>query len=217
MYVMRVHSLEKIKRLKQLRRGGHSIENLVKILSIPKSTVWHHIQSIKLQKKYILRLRANQGGSRLKKERDLIRAGSEASILISSKHRYLVSLLAMLYWAEGDNKNALSFTNTNAEMIRMFIWILEKCFHINKDRLLITIRYFTGMNRGKCLRHWSKVTKVPEKQINMYYNDGGKKGRTEFGICRIAVRKSGYLFKVIRSLINVIAKETNTRPDSLTG
>lgn len=206
---MHVHSLEKIEQLKQLRREGHSIEGLVKILSIPKSTVWHHIQGIKLRKKYILKLKANQGGSRLKKERDLIKAKDEARILIHGKHKYLISLLAMLYWAEGDNKNAFSFVNTNAEMISMFMGILEKCFHINKKQLLITVRYFTGMNRNKCLRHWSKITKVPKKQINMYYNDGGKRGRTEFGMCRIAVKKSGYLFKVVRSLIVGISKEIN--------
>lgn len=206
---MHVHSLDKIEQLKKLRREGHSIEELVKMLLIPKSTVWHHIHSIKLRKKYILKLKANQGGSKLKKERDLIRAKDEARILLDSTHKYLVSLLAMLYWAEGDNKNAFSFVNTNTEMISMFIRILEKCFNINKNQLLITVRYFTGMNRGKCLRHWSKVTKIPKKQINMYYNDGGNRGRSEFGMCRVAVRKSGYLFKIVRSLIVGISKNIN--------
>ena len=206
---MRVHSLEKIQQLKKLRKEGHSIEDLVKMLSIPKTTIWHHIQGIKLRKKYILKLRANQGGSRLKKERDLVRAKDEAKLLLNSGDRYLVSILAMLYWAEGDNKNAFSFTNTSSDMVSMFIKILEKCFNISNDQLNVTVRYFTGMNRNKCLRHWSEVTKVPKKQINMYYNDGGKRGRTEFGICRIGVKKSGYLFKVVRSLIVDISKENN--------
>lgn len=206
---MRVHSLEKIEQLKKLRREGHSIEELVKMLSMPKTTIWHHIQGIKLRKKYILRLKANQGGSRLKKERDIIKAKDEARTLLNSEHRYLVSLLAMLYWAEGNNKNDFSFTNTNADMIRMFIKILEKCFHVKKGQLKITVRYFTGMNRDECLRHWSKVTKIPKKQINMYYNDGGKRGRTEFGMCRIGIRKSGYLLKMVKSLIVDVSKEIN--------
>src|SRR3989344_297218 len=163
---MRVHSLEKIEQLKKLRREGQSIEDLVKILSIPKTTVWHHIQGIKLRKKYILKLKANQGGSRLKKERDLVKAKAEARVLLEGEHSHLVSLLAMLYWAEGDNKNAFSFTNTNADMIRMFISILKNCFHLSNDRLHITVRYFTGMDQDKCLRHWSQVTQIPKKQIN---------------------------------------------------
>ena len=206
---MRVHSLEKIKQLKRLRKGGHSIEDLVKILSIPKTTVWHHIQGIKLRKKYILKLKANQGGSRLKKERDLVKAKAEARVLLEGEHSHLVSLLAMLYWAEGDNKNAFSFTNTNADMIRMFISILKNCFHLNNGRLHITVRYFTGMDRSKCLRHWSQVTQIPKKQIKMYYNDGGTRGRTEFGMCRISIRKSSYLFKVVRSLIVAISNQIN--------
>lgn len=206
---MRIHSLKKIKRLKKLRMDGHSIEELVGILSMPKSTVWHHIQGIKLQKKYILKLKANQGGSRLKKERDLIRAKNEAKTLLNGRYKYLVNILAMLYWAEGDNKNAFSFTNTNADMISLFIGILKRSFHVDNGRLSVTIRYFTGMNRGKCLRHWSKITRVPKRQINIYYNDGGKRGRTEFGICRISVKKSGYLFKLVRALIVDISKEIN--------
>ena len=206
---MRVHSLEKIEQLKKLRKEGHSIEDLVKILSIPKTTIWHHIQGIKLRRKYILKLKANQGGSRLKMERDLIKAKGEAEALLNSRYRYLVSMLAMLYWAEGDNKNAFSFTNTNANMIRMFISILKNCFHLNTDRLHITVRYFTGMDRDKCLRHWSQVTQIPKKQIKMYYNDGGTRGRTEFGMCRISIRKSGYLFKVVRSLIVAISNQIN--------
>ena len=206
---MRVHSVEKIEQLKKLRKEGHSIEDLVRTLSMPKTTIWHHIHGIKLRKEHILKLKANQGGSRLRKERDLVTAENEARILLNSEYKYLASLLSMLYWAEGDNKNSLSFVNTNAEMIKMYIGILNKCFHVDRNRLLITVRYFTGMDRTKCLSHWSKVTRVPKKQINMYYNDGGKRGRTEFGMCRIAVRKSGYLFKVIRSLIVTISKEIN--------
>ena len=64
---MRVHSLEKIEQLKKLRKEGHSIEELVKMLSMPKTTIWHHVQGIKLRKKYILKLKANQNVCLFKK------------------------------------------------------------------------------------------------------------------------------------------------------
>lgn len=179
----------------------------MKELSLPKTTIWHHIHKIKLSSAQIKQLRANQGGSRIRKELALQKAEKEALVLLSSNNKYLISLLAMLYWAEGDNKNAFSFVNTNADMIKIFIYILSVCFSIEKDQLMVTVRYFTGMNRIKCLEYWSKVTEVPKNQIKMYYNDGGSRGRTEFGMCRIAVRKGGYLFKLVRSLIKNITKE----------
>ena len=65
---MRVHSAEKIKELKRLRRKGLSINELVAKLSIPKTTVWHHIHNIKLSPKHIARLKARQGGSAERKQ-----------------------------------------------------------------------------------------------------------------------------------------------------
>ena len=204
---MKRHSNQTIERLKFLRKRGYSIEHLMKELSLPKTTIWHHIHKIKLTDKQIKVLKSNQGGSRIKKELDLKKADEESIIILSSKHKYLVSLLAMLYWAEGDNKNAFSFVNTNANMIKIFIQILETCFGIKKERLIVTVRYFTGMNRYECLNYWAEITKVPKNQIKMYYNDGGTRGRSAFGMCRISVRKGGYLFKVVRSLIRNITKE----------
>ncbi len=179
----------------------------MKELSLPKTTIWHHIHKIKLSPVQINKLKSNQGGSRIKKEIALQKADEDSLLLLSSNHRYLVSLLAMLYWAEGDNKNAFSFVNTNADMIKILIRILNICFNVKKEHLMITIRYFTGMNRAKCLKHWSGVTQVPKNQIKMYYNDGGNRGRTEFGMCRISVRKGSYLFKTVRALIKNISKE----------
>ena len=176
--------------------------------SLPKTTIWHHIHAIKLSPKHINKLRLAGGeSSRLRKNQALERAEEESLKIIAGGDKYLISLLAMLYWAEGNNKSAFSFVNTDAKMIKLFIFILKKCFKIKKEQLLITVRYFTGMNRAKCLHHWSMVTKVSKKEINMYYNDGGKKGRREFGLCRVGVRKSGYLFKLVRATIKNIVEE----------
>ncbi|MDP3697866.1 MAG: hypothetical protein Q8R55_07745 [Candidatus Taylorbacteria bacterium] len=176
--------------------------------SLPKTTIWHHVHKIKLSSEQVLRLRSAGGRtSSARKQLALEKAGKEALKIINSDQKYHVSLLSMLYWAEGDNKNNFSFVNTNDDMIRLVIRVLDKCLGIKRSQLLITIRYFTGMNRGNCLEHWSKVTGVPKNQIRMYYNDGGSRGRKEFGMCRIGVKKSSYLFKLIRALISSLVDE----------
>ena|SRR3989344_1508366 len=202
---MRIHSDQTINRLKLFRQRGYSILELMSEFSLPKTTIWHHVHKIKLSPKTILKLRSAGGRtSNARKQRALEKATKEALVIIDSDLRYQVSLLAMLYWAEGDNKNNFSFVNTNADMIKLVIYILGECLGVKKDQLLITVRYFTGMNRSGCLEHWSRITGVPKNKIRMYYNDGGSRGRTEFGMCRIGVKKSSYLFKLIRALINKV-------------
>lgn len=205
---MRIHSDQTIDDLKSLRKQGYSIQELMGKFSLPKTTIWHHIHKIKLSPKIILRLRSAGGRtSSARKQQALERAEEEAVKIINSEHKYHVSLLAMLYWAEGDNKNDFSFVNTNADMIKLVIHILDKYLSIKKEQLLITVRYFTGMSKNGCLEHWSRVTGISKKNIRMYYNDGYNRGRTEFGMCRIGVRKSSYLFKLIGSLISGIVNE----------
>lgn len=206
---MQIHSNQTIDRLKVLRKKGYSIHELMRAFSLPKTTIWHHVHKIKLSPEKVLRLRSAGGRtSSARKQLAIKRAEKEAFKIVNSDLRYHVSLLSMLYWAEGDNKNNFSFVNTNDDMIKLVIQILDRCLSVKKDQLLITIRYFTGMNRDNCLNHWSKVTGVPKNQIRMYYNDGGSRGRKEFGMCRIAVKKSSYLFKLVRALINNIVNET---------
>lgn len=205
---MRIHSDATISNLKLLRRQGYSIHELMSKFSLPKTTVWHHVHKVKLSQKTIARLRSAGGRtSSARKKQALEKAEKEALKIINGDAKYDISLFAMLYWAEGNNKNDFSFVNTNADMIRLVVHILNKHLGVKRNQLLITVRYFTGMNRNKCLEHWSKVTGVPKNNIRMYYNDGYHRGRTEFGMCRIGVKKSSYLFKLVRSLINVLIKE----------
>ena len=205
---MRIHSDQIIDNLKLLRKRGYSIHELMARFSLPKTTIWHHVHKIKLTPEIILRLRSAGGRtSSARKKLALEKAEQEASQIINSDRKYYVSILAMLYWAEGDNKNNFSFVNTNASMIKLVIYILDKYLGVKRDRLLTTVRYFTCMNKNKCLEHWSQVTGVSKNHIRMYYNDGYHRGRTEFGMCRIGVKKSSYLFKLVRSLINGLVNE----------
>ncbi len=216
---MQRHPIEQISRLKYLRKRGLSINELVRELKMPKTTIWHHVHTIKVSGKYaqILESKKSTGGIN-RKRRALERAWEEAIAIASGPHKYFSSLLAMLYWAEG-NKNDFTFTNTDPEMIKNYISILGKCFLIDTERLSVIIRYFTGMDKRKCLEYWSSVTKISPEKINMYYNDGGKRGRSPYGICRITVKKGGYLFKVVQFLIKIISKEIqdNKGPDSSIG
>ena len=205
----RLYSLDTVKKLKKFRKQGNSIHDLMRTFSMPKTSVWHHIKDIDLSSEHIKILRSRGGmTSTTRRMNQLEKAESEAEELLKKQKKYYYALLAMLHWTEG-NKKDLTFTNTNPDMIKVYINLLNKCFGITKDRIHITVRYFTGMSKEECLKHWSKVTGVSKNKISMYYNDGYRRGKSPYGMCRLTIRKSGYLIKVVQALIKTVAAEIN--------
>lgn len=203
---MRIHSIEKIKELKRLRRRGFSINELVDRLSIPKTTVWHHIHTVRVLPKYAPLLKSKQGGSAKRKERNWEQARKYAQDLLRSPNRDFAIMLAMLYWGEG-SKRGCEFINSDGRIIISYLTILRKTLKIPENAIKPTMRIFSGMNRKECLSYWSRITKIPKDKFFIRFNDGGTKGRTRYGMCRITIRKGAGALKVIRSLIDQIFLE----------
>lgn len=197
------HSKKTISELIRLRRRGYSIPELMVRLNLPKTTIWHHVRNIVIPPKYELVWRSKIGGSKIRKNKALAKAELEARSILAGPNRYPASLLAMLYWAEGNKANP-SFTNTDPLMIAMFLRIAKRTFKISSPSINVIVRYFTGMNPDICRTHWAVATGIPKTNINMYYNDGGARGKSPFGICRINIRKGSYMLKVVQALIRNI-------------
>jgi len=200
---MRIHSIEKIKELKRLRRKGFSINELVTKMSIPKTTVWHHVHNIKVSPKYILTLKGKRGGSAKRKQRNLEEARRYAQKLLQSSTRELSIIVAMLYWGEGSKKRC-EFINSDGKIIETYLIVLRNVFNLQEEFIKPTIRIYSGMSRKQCLNYWSRITKIPEHKFIIRFNDGGTKGRTKYGMCRITVKKGGNILKLIQSLIDQV-------------
>ncbi len=194
------HPKEKIEKIIELRKRGYSIIQIMRELSLSKTTVWNHINKISLSKKYLDILKSNQGGSHKRRLARLERANKEAGKLLRGSLKYYSLILAMLYWAEG-NKKGFVFTNTDSRMVKMFVKILREVFCVGNDRIDVAVRYFTGMDKKKCIDHWSVVTGVDNIRVKTYYNDGGTKGKN-FGICRVTVLRGEYLQKVVWAIVD---------------
>lgn len=203
---MRKHSNEKIKEIKNLRREGYSINDIVAKTGVPKTTIWHHIHNIKLSPKHIALIKMKQGGSKIRSQNEWLKSREQAREVLSGGNKYPCALMAMLYWAEG-NKEAFAFTNTDGKMIKLCLIILKKYFKIKETDIKLTLRIFTNLNRNKCLRYWSEATELPKNKLIIYLNDGGTRGKAQYGICRLTVKKGGYLLKLMNSLINNITDE----------
>ncbi|MBU3918805.1 hypothetical protein KKC63_02780 [Patescibacteria group bacterium] len=203
---MRIHSIEKIEELKRLRRKGLSINELVVGLSIPKTTVWHYIRDVKVPPKYVAILRARQGGSAERKQKNLERARKRAQELLQGPNRDLSIVIAMLYWAEGSKKGC-RFINSDGRMIKSYLTILRNVFDIPEEFIKPTMRIYSGMDRKECLNYWSRITKISKHKFIIRFNDGGTRGRTRYGMCRIRIKKGGDISKLIDSLIEQVSQE----------
>lgn len=203
---MRVHKIEKIEKLKALRQKGYSINELARELGIPKTTVWHHIQKIEVLPEYKKLLKSKRGGSKKLKESRLVEAKKISDKLLIGKNRELVVIFAMLYWAEG-TKKAFQFINSDGRMINLYLYILRNVIGITDNQITPIMRIYTGMDKNLCLEYWSRVTRFSKSKFIIRINDGGASGRAKYGMCRIEVKKSGNLLKLVLSLINQICHE----------
>lgn len=198
------YPLENIEKLKKLRRRGFSIGELMTTFSMPKTTVWHHIQELKVHPKYIKILKSKQGGSINKSKAEWEKARKEATSLINSitsKEKVLIAV--SLYWAEGA-KGDFQLTNTDPQLIKAYVKCLKE-LGIDKNRLSANIRIYEDLDADKACRFWSKIIGIPKREIkyvNVLY--GKKKGKLPYGMCRLRVKKGGYHFKLLNCIKNII-------------
>lgn len=202
---MKKYSQKYINSLKQDRKNGASIHSLMIKYNMPKTSVWHHIKNIKLSKHHKSILRSNQGGSKIRKKEDLNKASVEARKLLKNVNILNVApvILASLYWGEG-NKRSFVFTNTDEKMLQLFLKILKRYWGIDNRRIQLLIRVTDKMNKGSCIEHWTKVTKIPVKNIKIDVNSKQNKSKTKYGICRVTIRKGSYGLKLTHAVINEI-------------
>lgn len=210
---MRVHSESKIEELKHLRRQGLSIGQLMIKMQMPKTTIWHHVHTIELSEESRKILRARQGSSE-RERKNWEEARKRAAALLAGPYRDAIVALAMLYWAEGNKKHGCNFINTDGTMIATYLLVLRKVLTIPEHAIKPTLRIFTGMDGPACLAHWSQITKIPKDRFRVYLNDGGSRGRSPFGMCRITVSREGNggkILKLIHSVIEIFSAELSER------
>ena len=119
---------------------------------------------------------------------------------LSKKEQTLKIAGVMLYWGEG-SKRVCELVNSDGKMIKCYLSILRNVFNIPEGHISPTLRIFSGMNRKECLNYWSNITGILKKRFIIRLNDGGTRGRTKYGMCRIIIRKGSNTLKLIHSLI----------------
>lgn len=165
-----------------LRRKGFSIKEVAAKLKIAKSTSSVWLKDILLDEKAQNRLKKRrifgQFKSRLihfkkRKEQQDKRYIKVEQILskIEISKELCKLCCALLYWCEGNKgrDTMVRFTNSDPQLIKMFLSLLREGFDINesKFRALIHLHQYHDEEKQKVL--WHEITKIPLNQFNRSY------------------------------------------------
>ena len=198
-----------IAKMKKMRMTGHSLPEIRKSFNRGNGTVYKYIKDVVVLKEYAEILKQKQGGSK-----NRARILWESSALEAKKRLGRIGkinkllILASLYWGEG-SKNDLSLTNSDPDLIRVFIACLRE-IGVKKDELRLSLRLYENIDIKSARKHWAKVCGVGESSISsVNILEGKKDGKLPFGMCRVRITKGGKSFKLIMSMIGFIKSEVS--------
>lgn len=226
----KVRSYGKLKlEAQNLRRKGLSYSDILKKVDVSKSTLslWLREVGLSKQQKQKLtekRLAAVVRGGMVKRNQRLTRsklildkAENEVGRL-SKRELWLIG--TALYWGEGSKQKeynpsvGVQFTNSDPEMIKIFLLWLKKCCLVKDEDFYFEIYiHDTFENKSdEVKRFWAKVTGYPlSKFPKMYFKHNLIKGRREkvlyYGLLRVKVRSSTDFNREISGWINGICNQ----------
>ncbi|MDX6641432.1 MAG: hypothetical protein QOF12_2443 [Solirubrobacteraceae bacterium] len=74
----------------------------------------------------------------------------------------------MLFWAEGSKcRNAVRFTNSDADMLRTFVAFLRRCYGVASERITLTVNCYlnNGLSIDEIHRWWLDKLELPQSSI----------------------------------------------------
>lgn len=96
-----------------------------------------------------------------------------------------------LYWGEGSkSKNLISFTNSDANMLRVFKRFLVDCLGLPESKLRLLIQcYCDVFSLEETEKFWLKTLDLPKNCLykTTIKKHGFRKGKSPHGTCRIMV------------------------------
>lgn len=170
----------------ELRRKGNTYSEIMKVIPVAKSTLSEWLREVGMVKevKQIFtekrRLASLKGGQAKRKQRiekfNAITNKAESEIgKISKRELWLLGIA--LYWAEGSKEkesrpgSGINFSNSDPEMIKLFLkWLIE-VVNVPKNRIGCEI-YTHDVYKDEVprfQRYWSEKTGLPLSYFNKVY------------------------------------------------
>lgn len=200
-----------------LRRRGYSYLEISTSINVPRSTIVGWCIGVRISSSGRSRLdsvielqrnRARESSVQASRERKESRrrtalesAASFGPYLTTVSERRAV--LGALYLAEGTKgeRSALTFGNSDPEIIRLFLSLLRGCFTLDETKFRCTLQARDGQDIAGLEEFWSGTTGIP---LTKFYDaridprSGGKLTRRPDykGVCRIDYLSTSLLYEI---------------------
>jgi hypothetical protein len=168
-----VHSPDLREQARRLRGEGRSIKAIARELHVAQSTASVWVRDVALTAEQRRRLdqltdRQRAGlATSVTRAREARQAAQALGRTIARINEPLHRTGCMLHWAEGSNRNSVVFTNSDADMMRVFMRFLRECCAVADDRIRLTINCFLG--NGKTLAEieawWLEQLELPPSAL----------------------------------------------------
>ena len=220
-----------------LRLQGYSYNEINEKLGIPKATLSGWFTGIVLspaaQNRIKKRVQAKSIAGLIKrnklqthlarKKSSEIRIAARGRIKKLSPYELLLVGTA-LYWAEGYKKpmvrngqertyHAISFTNADPVMVKIFIKFLKNILNIPNDKIQASLRIFKHINEKEALNYWQKITGLNANNFKKTYygiskSSQGKRpfNRLPYGTIQIRIGDTNNFHKIM-GFINGLMKQ----------
>lgn len=103
----------------------------------------------------------------------------------------------MLYWGEGSKspKDGVKLTNTDPEMMRLYVFFLTQACRIPVERIRANILLYPDLEERICRSYWAKSSGLPPENFTKSVTIQGrhKTRRLNWGVCTVTV--SSFYFK----------------------
>ena len=204
-----------------LRKLGMSYSQIKKIIKVGKSTLSYWLKNYPLSKKRVAELR-DKNEIRIEKYRETMRQKKENRLemiyklqkkqLLPINKRELLLAGLFLYWGEGSKFKAgtVSLSNTDPDMIKFFIYWLEKCLLVPRRKIKIDLQLYRDMDITKKIKYWSKTLKITIDQFSKPYikKDSSTKinhkGTFGHGTCNARVGGARLIEKILMGIKAII-------------
>ncbi len=180
---------------------GYSFAELQKITGIPATTIrnWCKGETITSRQDTLL---LSNDRKRIEIKQSEISSLDSITTLSSTQAKIYLSIL---YWCEGTKypaSNKMIFTNSDPNLIRLFLTLLRNAFSINETKLRVHLQIHNIHNFSEIREYWSNLLSIPpERFIKPTITEirGGKHRKTYLGTCSLRY----YDFKLQLKLIGL--------------
>ena len=200
-------AIAEINRIQVLRSKGYSLPEIKKVTSISYGSIFRYIRGIKINPEFDTLWRGKRGGSTKRKliaEKKALEKANQIGLSLTEKEKILI--LAALYWGEGSKKD-FGLSNSDPELIRVFVDGLVNALHISLDRIRVSVRIYEDLDRDACLAFWSSITNKSAKEMHIDILHGRKTGKLPYGMCRVRLLKGGNELKYLKAVYKIISNQ----------